>query len=143
MKIPNLPNDKLVQVNGEIHPNWKSFFEQLINVQQYHLSDEGYILPRQQTENITKLENASTNNPNNPRPQDNQTGRVIYNSETQKSMINNSGNYQNVATEPLELTTAQRNAVPSSERNNIWVQDTDLNKLYFGLGSTWKEVTLT
>ncbi len=60
MIIQNPPKEPIVHENGrDIHPVWGAFFDNLINILQRNLSDEGIITPGQSTTDITLLTNAA------------------------------------------------------------------------------------
>ncbi len=75
---------QLVDKNGKLTAEGVHLLSLLIQPLQQNLSNEGIILPSQNSANITTLNTATS------------VGRIIFNSTTGKVMINNSGTYQNV-----------------------------------------------
>lgn len=62
MNIPNFIDTKIVDENGKLTNEFRQFFSQLIDQLQYNLSDEGYIIPSQNTVNINKLNASNVDN---------------------------------------------------------------------------------
>lgn len=79
MKIPNLPHEKPINEHGQWTAAWSLWLQQLISALQKQLSDQGLQLPLQPTSIITQL-----NKPNN-------TGTLIYDSDTQQFKGNRNG----------------------------------------------------
>lgn len=72
MNIPSMPIDKFLDDKGEMSEIWYAFFQQLLQLMQQNLSNEGIIIPQQPTTNIVLLTDPSKT-PN---------GTVIYDSTT-------------------------------------------------------------
>jgi len=131
MKIPYMPKQKVITPDGNLHPEWRRFFDSFTNELQRNVPDEGYYLPPQPTANVTQLNTQKSK------------GGMLYDSDKQAMHINNDGTYRPVQVTKIQMTTAQRTAVPANKRDDLWVHDTDTSKLYTGISGTWKEVTLT
>jgi hypothetical protein len=86
MKIPNLITARVVDENGMLTDSWRHLFEQLFGVLQQNLSDESIVTPSQPTANITQL--------NVPE----YSGGLVYNSDTNKLMVNENGTFKTVQT---------------------------------------------
>jgi hypothetical protein len=86
MRIPNVPIDKLSSTDGRISPTWAAYFQNLMTQMRLNLSDEGYVVP-----SLTSAEIAQINNTAN-------VGKILYNTTTQRMMINNSGTFENILT---------------------------------------------
>jgi hypothetical protein len=87
MNVPSVPNDrKVVDENGNLTEVWASFFSNLITQLNDNLSDEGYVLPSQNSANIAIL---ST---------DGNKSRILWNSDTEKAMVNNDGTFAEIDT---------------------------------------------
>ncbi len=84
MSIPNLPQEKLVQEDGHIHPMWRKFFTQLITPLQQNLSAEGYTVPAQGGSQFTTLNNSNSKQ------------RLLFNSDNSALMMNNGTQYETV-----------------------------------------------
>jgi hypothetical protein len=84
MKIPNVPVDNITDSEGKITDAWSSFFQNLITQMTLNLSDEGYRVPYLTDDQITQLNTAKSEN------------TIVYNTTTQRMMINNSGTYENI-----------------------------------------------
>lgn len=82
MNIPILPHEKPIDDNGQWTAAWNLWFQQLISVLQQQLSNEGFQLPLKPTNMITQL-----NKPMN-------TGKLIYDSETQEFKGNVHGTFK-------------------------------------------------
>ncbi len=56
--IPDLPRDKkVISDNGEMNTSWYLFFDQLTVALQSVLKPEGFVMPKQTTDNIALLVN--------------------------------------------------------------------------------------
>lgn len=117
---------------GNINDGWHRVFMQLFSQLQQHLSDGGYLFPAQTTDTINSLLNTSEH-----------AAKIIYDSTTKSMKLNNENEFKEIYTRPPQLTTAERTAIPLSKINGSWVYDTDLNKLYYGINQTWREVAFT
>lgn len=84
MKIPNVPNTNIVNSNNSLSLTWLSFFQNLITQMRLNLSDAGYVVPFLTDAQITDL--STTDN----------VGRIVYNTTTERMMVNNSGTFQNI-----------------------------------------------
>lgn len=83
---PNLPTTKMVQEDGNLHPSWQQWFQQLVTVIQNNLSPNGFTLPQQPTTTITLLNTAASK------------GVIIYNETTDKGMLNENGTFKTIVT---------------------------------------------
>jgi len=86
MKIPNFIDTQVINKDGYLTPSWKQILAQLFTELQLNLSDEGIIMPQQTTANITQLNISKY------------IGGLVYNSDTDKGMINIAGTYKNIIT---------------------------------------------
>ena len=87
MNIPNVPNDrKVVDDNGSITDVWAAFFSSLVDELNGNLSDEGFVLPQQNSINIGLLSNSINKS------------RILWNSDTEKAMVNNDGTFKEILT---------------------------------------------
>jgi len=84
MKIPNVPNTNIIDSNKGMSLTWLAFFQNLITQMRLNLSDAGYVVPFLTDSEITDL--STTDN----------VGRIVYNTTTERMMVNNSGTFQNV-----------------------------------------------
>ncbi len=85
MKFPTpLVGMQLVDKDGKLTSEGVHFFSLLLQPLQTNLSDEGVIVPTQPNENILKLNTSQS------------VGRIIFNTTTNRLMMNNNGTYQNV-----------------------------------------------
>ena len=84
MRIPNVPNVNIINSDKGLSHTWLSFFQNLITQMRLNLSDAGYVVPFLEDSQITDLGTSET------------IGRIIYNTTTQRMMINNSGTFQNI-----------------------------------------------
>jgi len=66
--------------------NWKHLFEQLFDVLQKNLSDESIITPHQPTSNISQLNLSQY------------SGGLVYNSDSNKLMVNENGTFKTIQT---------------------------------------------
>jgi hypothetical protein len=82
MKIPNLPNEKPIDEKGQWTASWSLWLQQFVGMLQKQLSDQGLCVPQQPTTIITQL-NKSNN-----------TGTLIYDSETQQFKGNVNGAFK-------------------------------------------------
>lgn len=84
MKIPNIPNTNIIDDSKMLSQVWLAFFQNLITQIRLNLSDSGYIVPFLDDSQITALSNTDN------------IGKIVYNTTTQRMMINNSGTFQNI-----------------------------------------------
>jgi len=84
MKIPEVPLDKIVNVDGTLNDTWLSFFQNLITQLSINVNDEGYKFPELTEDKILQL-----NTPNN-------ANKIVYNITTNKMMLNNAGTFENI-----------------------------------------------
>jgi len=84
MKIPEVPLDKIVNVDGTLNETWLSFFQNLITQLSINVNDEGYKFPELTEDKILQL-----NTPNN-------ANKIVYNITTNKMMLNNAGTFENI-----------------------------------------------
>jgi|GEM_PF-1908873 len=131
MNIPYVPQDKLITADGGLHPTWRRFLGALTDELQRSLPSEGYYLPPQPTASVQMLNTAQSKS------------GMLYDSDKESMHINNDGTYRPVQVTKIQMTTAQRNAVPADKRDDLWVHDTDDSNLYTGINGVWKGVTLT
>jgi hypothetical protein len=84
MKIPNVPSENIVDSSGKITNVWQSFFQNLVTQLSVNLNDEGYVNPSLTDAQILELNTPESIN------------RIVYNTTTQRTMINNSGTFENI-----------------------------------------------
>jgi hypothetical protein len=84
MKIPEVPLDKIVNVDGTLNDTWLSFFQNLITQLSINVNDEGYKFPELTEDEILQL-----NTPSN-------ANKIVYNITTNKMMLNNAGTFENI-----------------------------------------------
>jgi len=82
MNIPSYINQSPVDENGNWTPEWANLMTQLLSLLQTNLSDEGYVLPQQDTANIAKLTGAQS------------TGAILYDSSTNEIKGNLGGTWK-------------------------------------------------
>jgi hypothetical protein len=82
MNIPNFLTDKIVDENGELTTPWSRTISQLFIELEHNLSNEGYVLPQQPTDNINQL----------TEPQS--VGAMIYDSTTNEFKVNIAGTWK-------------------------------------------------
>lgn len=82
-RIPNLPQNKMVDENGNPTPEELTFREALVTSLQNNLGSEGVVIPTQTAANITKIQNNQL--PNGAYSC--QFGTMIYNSDANSIMI--------------------------------------------------------
>lgn len=90
MNIPNLPDAGTPIIEnikvGLMHPLWYNFFAQLLKEMQTNVSNEGYIMPLQDSGSITKLETAGS------------TGRILYDTDSGLMKLNNGSGFKEILT---------------------------------------------
>lgn len=86
MKIPNFVDTQIVDKEGHLTDGWRAIFIELFSVLGDNLSDEGF---RISTQNGTDIETIK------PKAHH---GTVIYNSTTNKLMVNEEGTFKTVTT---------------------------------------------
>lgn len=132
MMIPSFPvqNPQFVNKDGTLHNVNVSFFTQLTRALQDNLSHKGYLLPAQTTSNIAELEPLTV-------------GRILYNSDTKKMSVNNTGKFKEVYSRPEQMTSTEIAAIPTADINGTWVFNTTTNKLLYGINDVFREVAFT
>jgi hypothetical protein len=83
MNVPNYVNETVVDENGHFTPSWQLFFDQLINQLNTNLSDEGTVIPSQDSAAIGKLT-------------DSQNGTLVYDETSDNLMVNIDGVFKTV-----------------------------------------------
>lgn len=83
MNIPNYLTDKLVDETGELTTPWARTLSQLFIELEQNLSDEGYKLPQQPTDNIDLL---------TAQPQT--EGTMIWDSTTKQMKVNDGSGWK-------------------------------------------------
>lgn len=86
MIIPNVPIERLSKQNGVITDQWSAFLQNLITNLRINLSDDGYVVPFRTNDEILQLN--TTDN----------VGRILYNTTTERMMINNTGTFEEIET---------------------------------------------
>lgn len=88
MNIPSFVTDLFVdKKTGMLIPEWSSVLTQLITELQTNLNNEGYKLPQLIQADIDQLLDGDIS-----------TARILYNSTTQKGMINENGTWKTIQT---------------------------------------------
>ncbi len=82
MKIPTLNFTQFTDKNGQLTGDAQLFLEQIVSLLQSNLSDEGYVIPKQNTDNLAVLNNSRSAN------------TLIVNSETNELLFNENGTYK-------------------------------------------------
>lgn len=80
--FPNLPTVNPVQENGNWHPAWQQWFQQVTTIIQNNLSPQGFILPQQSTTTINTLNTSASK------------GAIIYDETTNEAKININGTFK-------------------------------------------------
>ena len=86
MNIPNFVDTQVIDENGYLTPTWKQIFMQLFSVLQMNVGPEGFFLPQQDNTNIAALNNIRS------------LGAILYNTTTNKGMINENGAFKTIQT---------------------------------------------
>jgi hypothetical protein len=86
MNIPNFVDSQVIDDSGNLTPIWKQVFMQLFSALQINLGPEGFFLPQQDDTNIVILNNIKS------------LGSIIYNTTTNKAMINENGSFKTIQT---------------------------------------------
>jgi hypothetical protein len=86
MKIPNIIATKVVNKDGYLSDEWREIFSQLFIQMRVSLSDEGFMVPKQTTDNIDQL--AGTD----------KTGALLYDNDTHELKVNINGTYKKIQT---------------------------------------------
>jgi len=76
----------LTTQNGQMHPVWHNYFQQLNDHLAATLSPEGLQTPPQNTTNIGVLNNSKSN------------GKLVYNSDTDTLLVNLAGTFKTIQT---------------------------------------------
>jgi hypothetical protein len=85
--IPSVPITKqMVMKDGNVHPSWGLFFNQLIQVLQNNITPEGNVIPAQSATNIALLNNSKSNN------------KLLINSDANTLLVNLNGVFKTVTT---------------------------------------------
>lgn len=82
MIIPNIPQERFLMEDGNMHPVWKGFFSVLITQLQQNVSNEGFIIPSQTNDHVTKLNNTKS------------LARILYNSTNNTFIGNVAGTFK-------------------------------------------------
>jgi hypothetical protein len=77
-----MPQEKFLMSDGNIHPTWKGFLSVLVTQLQQNLSNEGFTVPSQTNDNVTKLNNAKS------------LARILYNSTNNTFIGNVNGTFK-------------------------------------------------
>jgi hypothetical protein len=83
MNIPNLLQEKFVNPDGSIHPLWFQWLTQLTTQMQTNLSNEGFVIPSQNTADTTTILTGDANNP--------PVGKMLYDAEAKALKVNIDG----------------------------------------------------
>jgi len=86
INIPNFLDMQIVNQDGYLTDSAKQMFSQLFSQLQTNLSDEGILIPQQSATNITVLDNIKSK------------GAIIYNTNTNKAMVNENGSFKTIQT---------------------------------------------
>lgn len=87
MSIPNLPNGrKIADGDGNINDEWLQFFQQLIIALQQVISDEGILLPGQDSTNVDSLNT------------DKSIRKILFNTTDNVAQVNLTGTFVTIQT---------------------------------------------
>lgn len=84
MNIPNLTKLKVSDKEGNIHPEFFELLSQLLLQMQQNLSNEGFIIPQQTSDNITQLSTQQSK------------GALLYDKELDLLKVNINGVFKTV-----------------------------------------------
>lgn len=82
MNFQNLTMIKAADKDGNMHQDAVNYFGQLIQVLQQNLSDQGYVLPKQPTDNINQLTGEQS------------VGAFVYDKDTHEVKVNINGTWK-------------------------------------------------
>lgn len=142
MNIPSVPNERMVDQNGEITVNWRIFFTQFIGELQRNASNEGVLAPFQAQADIPILNDES------------RLGGLIYDTDAQATRTNlpvPRGTLGNTESSPEyslvnsyhEMTEDEINSLTSGQRNGKFLYDSTNDVLKVGFNNQIKTVTTT
>lgn len=87
MSIPNLPSNRnIVGKDGRMTDEWYLYFDNLTTALQVGVSDEGFLLPKQSSDNITKLNTEQS------------IGTMLFNTTDSVAMVNLTGTFVTIQT---------------------------------------------
>lgn len=140
MNIPSVPNAPMVDKNGNISDNWRIFMEQMIGQLQVNVSDDGYITPFRDENDIAQLNKQASE------------GGLLYSTDAKSVKANvivprgTTPNFEDTYEySPMstyhELTNDQMNAIPSGQRNGKVVKNTTDTKTYLGTGDAFIQIS--
>lgn len=86
MNIPNFIDAQVINKNGYLTDVWRQIFIQLFTELQINFSEEGIIIPKQTNSNIISLSGTDG------------TGKLLYNKDLDKLMVNIAGIFKEVQT---------------------------------------------
>jgi hypothetical protein len=97
MRVPVAPvHAPIVDANGMITPEWSQYHDNLHIQLNYHLPEDGSIIPSVDNAQITEMEKEFLDPDNTiPNPKFKQT-KHVYNTETKKYMLNVDGVFKDI-----------------------------------------------
>lgn len=84
MNLPTLNFTQWTNEKGELTGQAQQFLQQLMDALQLNLGNEGYVMPKQASDDITRLDNSKSAN------------TLIVNSTTNELLFNQNGTYKTV-----------------------------------------------
>ena len=81
MNVPNVLTEKMVDEKGYLTPAWRQYHTQMNSQMNTYLSNEGIVIPKQNTEDTTKILTSSTS----------PVGKILYDSQTNQLKVNING----------------------------------------------------
>ena len=133
MNITNLPVHPMVNDDGQLHPSWRIWFNQITNQLQTFLSDEKYKLPQQPVKTGTSISDLNVIESEGGILYDNQakTGKINTEDGYSTNPPNTTYSFKTVVTYE-EATSAQIAAIPSGQRNGRIIFNTDTSDTVLG-----------
>lgn len=84
MKLPTLNFTQWTDKDGQLTGQAQQFLQQVMDALQLNLGDEGYVMPKQDSDDIARLDNSKSAN------------TLIVNSTTNELLFNQNGTYKTV-----------------------------------------------
>jgi hypothetical protein len=133
MRIPSVPNGRLVDITGKPTPQFRVWMSELISQMQHFVSDDSTILPTKTKTQIDQLD-AATNSSKF-------VGGILHDNEALNMKVKTEEDqpYKPLASYE-EKTTVERNAIPLGQRNGRVIKDTMDNHTYIGTGDTFVRI---
>lgn len=136
MNIPIAPvKTKLLDQEGTLNVSWLNHHNQMSQQLSYYLGNEGYLLPQMTTDKLSSIKASKSTS-------------IAYDNVKKRAVVNNDGEYENIATDPKQLTTAEMTAWAALKdsdgkfiNNGKSVYDITVDKTYVVNNGVPKEVT--